>query len=213
MIFKVFLLPIFCKVMATEQEDTIKTRLKTILQSERTIKFLNDLTNFGISLGNIQLNNKFINKVFQGEGISIVDKNNRKKISNDIIIDDKKILIRTNSITNRIITFKSFKYEKEDQIDFTNLKEEINNELDNIDYLFLIRIEEVYNKELDILKVCYHYYLFPSEYFKVKKNFPFLNKTSFSGVRWIFKSYRDFCFKYDLESLISFNICSPYISY
>ena len=193
--------------------DTIKARLKTILQSERTIKFLNDLTDFGISLGNIQLNNKFINKVFQGEGISIVDKNNRKKISNDIIIDDKKILIRTNSIKNKIITFKSFKYEKEDQIDFTNLKEEINNELDNIDYLFLIRIEEVYNKELDILKVCYHYYLFPSEYFKVKENFPFLNKTSFSGVRWIFKSYRDFCFKYDLESLISFNICSPYISY
>ena len=197
----------------TTSYDTIKTRLKTILQSERTIKFLNDLTNFGISLGNIQLNNKFINKVFQGEGISIVDKNNRKKISNDIIIDDKKILLRTNSIKNRIITFKSFKYEKEDQIDFTNLKEEINNELDNIDYLFLIRIEEVYNKELDILKVCYHYYLFPSEYFKVKENFPFLNKTSFSGVRWIFKSYRDFCFKYDLEHLISFYICSSYISY
>ena len=60
--------------------DTIKARLKTILQSERTIKFLNDLTDFGISLGNIQLNNKFINKVFQGEGISIVDKNNRKKL-------------------------------------------------------------------------------------------------------------------------------------
>ena len=192
--------------------DTIKARLKTILQSERTIEFLNKLTDFGISLGNIQLNNKFINKVFQGEGISIVDKNNRKKISNDIIIDDKIIVIRTNSIKNKIITFKSFKYEKEDQIDFTNLKEEINNELDNIDYLFLIRIEEVYNKELDILKVCYHYYLFPSEYFKVKENFPFLNKTSFSGVRWIFKSYRDFCFKYDLESLTSFNICSPYIS-
>ena len=196
----------------TSSYDTIKTRLKTILQSERTIKFLNDLTNFGLSLGNIQLNNKFINKVFQGEGISIVDKNNRKKFSNDIIIDDKKILIRTNSITNRIITFKSFKYEKEDQIDFTNLKEEINNELDNIDYLFLIRIEEVYNEELDKLKVCYNYYLFPSEYFRIKENFPFLNRTSFSGKRWIFKSYRDFCFKYNLEDLISFNICYPYIS-
>ena len=64
----------------TSSYDTIKTRLKTILQSERTIKFLNDLTNFGLSIGNTQLNNKFINKVFQGEGISIVDKNNRKKI-------------------------------------------------------------------------------------------------------------------------------------
>ena len=197
----------------TSSYDTIKTRLKTILQSERTIKFLNDLTNFGLSIGNIQLNNKFINKVFQGEGISIVDKNNRKKFSNDIIIDDKKILLRTISITNNIITFKCFKHKKDDEIDFSNLEEKINNDLDNFDYLFLIRIEEVYNKELDILKVCYHYYLLPSEYFKVKENFPFLNKSSFSGKRWVFRSYREFCFKYNLEDLISFNICYPYISY
>ena len=199
--------------MATEQEDTIKTRLKTILQSERTIKFLNDLTNFGLSIGNIQLNNKFINKVFQGEGISIIDKNNRKKFSNDIIIDDKKILLRTISITNNIISFKCFRHEKNDEIDFSNLKEKINNDLDNFDYLFLIRIEEVYNKELDILKVCYNYYLFPSKYFRIKENFPFLNKSSFSGKRWVFRSYREFCFKYNLEDLISFNICPPYISY
>ena len=197
----------------TTPYDTIKTRLKTILQSERTIKFLNDLTNFGLSIGNIQLNNKFINKIFQGEGISIVDKNNRKKFTNDIIIDDKKILLRTISITNNIISFKCFKHEKNDEIDFSNLKEKINNNLDNFDYLFLIRIEEVYNKELDILKVCYNYYLFPSKYFRIKENFPFLNKSSFSGKRWVFRSYREFCFKYDLEDLISFNICSPYISY
>ena len=197
----------------TTPYDTIKTRLKTILQSERTIKFLNDLTNFGLSIGNIQLNNKFINKVFQGEGISIIDKNNRKKFSNDIIIDDKKILLRTISITNNIISFKCFRHEKKDEIDFSNLKEKINNDLDNFDYLFLIRIEEVYNKELDILKVCYNYYLFPSKYFRIKENFPFLNKSSFSGKRWVFRSYREFCFKYNLEDLISFNICPPYISY
>ena len=198
----------------TSSYDTIKTRLKTILQSERTIKFLNKLTDFGLSIGNSTQNtNKFIKEVFQGEGIEIENKHNRKKITNNIIIDNKKILLRINSISNKFINFKNFKYEKEDQIDFTNLKEEINNELDNIDYLFLIRIEEEYNEEFDKLKVCYHYYLFPSKYFKIKENFPFLNKTSFSGVRWIFKSYRDFCFKYDLDSLISFNICSPYISY
>ena len=120
----------------TTPYDTIKTRLKTILQSERTIEFLNDLTNFGLSIGNIQLNNKFINKVFQGEGISIVDKNNRKKFSNDIIIDDKKNLLRTTSITNKFINFKYFSYEKHDQIDFSNLKKQINNELDTFDYLF-----------------------------------------------------------------------------
>ena len=197
----------------TTPYDTIKTRLKTILQSERTIEFLNDLTNFGFSLGNPQTNNKFIKEVFQGEDIEIENRNCRKKTINNVIIDDKKILIRTNSITNKKNFFKAFKYEKQDQIDFSNLKNKINHDLDNLDYLFLIRIEEEYNEEFNELKVCYNYYLFPSEYFKIKENFPFLNKTSFSGERWVLRNYKDFCFKYDLDSLISFNICSPYISY
>ena len=198
----------------TSSYDTIKTRLKTILQSERTIKFLDELTNFGISLGNSsQISNKFINEVFQGEDIEIENKNNRKRFTNNVIIDDKKFLIRTSSITNKVIKFKTFKYEKHDEIDFSNLKEKINHDLNNFNYLFLIRIEEEYNEELDKLKVCYHYYLYSSKYFKIKENFPFLNNSSFSGNRWVFKNYNEFCFKYDLDSLISFNICSPYISY
>ena len=197
----------------TTPYDTIKKRLKTILQSERTIEFLDKLTNFGISLENSsQITNKFIKEVFQGEDIEIENKNNRKRFNN-IIVDDKKILIRTNSITNKNIKFKTFKYEKHNQIDFSNLKEKINNDLDNFDYLFLIRTEEEYNEEFDELKVCYNYYLFPSKYFKIKENFPFLNNSSFSGVRWVFRNYNEFCFKYDIDSLISFNICSPYISY
>ena len=194
--------------------DTIKARLKTILQSERTIEFFNKLTDFGISLGNSpQINNKFIKEVFQGEGIEIENKHCRKKITNNVIIDNKKILIRTNSIPNKAFFFKTFKYEKQDQIDFSNLKEKINHDLNNFDYFLVIRIEEDYNEELDELKICYHYYLFPSKYFRIKENFPFLNRTSFSGKGWVFKSYKEFFFKYDLESLISFNICSPYISY
>ena len=93
--------------------DTIKERLKTILQSERTIEFLNKLTDFGISLGNSpQINNKFIKEVFQGEGIEIENKHNRKKINNNIIVDNKKFLLRTTSISNKIINFKHLKYEK-----------------------------------------------------------------------------------------------------
>ena len=64
----------------TTSYDTIKARLKTILQSERTIEFLDKLTNFGIGLGNSpQINNKFIKEVFQGEGIEIENKHYRKK--------------------------------------------------------------------------------------------------------------------------------------
>ena len=193
--------------------NTIKARLKTILQSEKTIEFFNKLTDFGLSISNsTQITNKFIKEVFQGEGIEIENKNNRKRFINNIIIDNKKILIKTNSISNRCIKFKTFKYEREDQIDFSNLKEQINNELNTFNYLFLIRIEEDYNEELDELKVCYNYYLFPSKHFKIKENFPFLNR-SFSGVNGTFRNYSEFCFKYNLEDLISFNICSPYISY
>ena len=193
--------------------DTIKTRLKTILQSERTIEFLNKLTNFGLSLGHPQLCNKFIKEVFKGKGIEIENKYNRKKFINNIIINNKKILLRANSITNKNINFKSFGYEREDEVDFSNLKKEINDELDTFDYFLIIRIEEDYNEELDELKVCYHYYLFPSEYFKIKENFPFLNKSSFSGVNWTFRTFKDFCFKYNEKSLIKYNICYPYISY
>ena len=195
----------------TTPYDTIKTRLKTILQSERTIEFFNKLTNFGLSLGNPQINNKFINEIFQGEGIDIKDKNNRKKFINNIIIDDKKILIRANSIKNKAFFFKTFKYKKQDQIDFSNLKEKINKCLDHIDYFFIIRIKEEYNEESDELKLFYYYYLFPSEYFRIKENFPLINNTSLSGLRWQFRNYNEFYFKYDVDSLISFNICSPYI--
>ena len=198
----------------TTSYDTIKTRLKTILQSERTIKFLNNLTNFGISLGNSpQINNKFIKEVFQGEGIETENKHYRKKITNNIIIDNKKILLRTTSIPYKAFFFKTFKYEKHDEIDFSNLKEKINHDLNNFDYFFIIRMEEEYNEEFDELKVCYNYYLLPSKYFRIKENFHFLNRTSFNGKRWSFRNSKDFCFKYNLEDLISFNICSPYISY
>ena len=186
--------------------DTIKERLKTILRSERTIEFLNKLTDFGISLNNSpQIINKFIKEVFQGEGIEIENKHNRKKI-NKIIIDNKKILLRTTSFSNEFI----IKYEIQDQIDFSNLKNEINNDLNNIDYLFLIRTEEDYNEELDELKVCYNYYLFPSKYFRIKGKFPLLNKTSFGDERWLLKNFKEFYFEYDLENLISSNICLPY---
>ena len=113
----------------TTPYDTIKTRLKTILQSERTIEFLNDLTNFGLSLGNSsQINNKFINEVFHGDGIYIENKNKRKKVTNNIVINNKKNLLRISSISSNFINYKTFKYEKEDEIDFSNLKQNINNE-------------------------------------------------------------------------------------
>ena len=99
--------------------DTIKERLKTILKSERTIEFLNKLTDFGLSIGNSAQNtNKFIKEVFQGEGIEIENKNNRKRFINNVTIDNKKIIIKTASTTNKYIKFKTFKYENKMRLIF-----------------------------------------------------------------------------------------------
>ena len=61
-----------------------------------------------------------------------------KKNTNNIIIDNKTILLRTTSISNRFINFKNFKYEKQEQIDFSNLKNKINNNLDNFELSLFI---------------------------------------------------------------------------
>ena len=75
----------------SDSYDKIKAKMRTILQSERAIEFLNDLTNDCFSIGNaVQITNKFIKKVFQREGIENENKHNRISIINNIIIDNKK---------------------------------------------------------------------------------------------------------------------------
>ena len=62
----------------TQKYEEIKEKLKTILTSQKTINFLNNFTNDLLSVGNIQLNNYFINKVFNKR-----QKNNIKNNLND----------------------------------------------------------------------------------------------------------------------------------
>ena len=113
---------------------------------------------------------------------------------------------------NHVISLKSFGYEKEDEIDFSNFKTKINQGLNDFDYLFLIRTEEEYDEEKDELKVCYHYYLYPVDYIKITEEKPFSNRTSMSGYRWIFKGFKDYYFKSNPDTLDSFKICYPYVS-
>ena len=199
----------------------IKEKLKLLLNTEKTIKFLNNLNNFGIGLGNATPNlNRFLKELVKDDNeVEIINKGNRKKINNDIKIYNKKILVRTNSINMRNtfnISFESFRYEKEDDIDFSYVMNVINNKLDYYDYIFLIRIEEEEDEE-DKLKACYYYYLFPTEIFKIseieKINFnKHRKRASLSSRYWTFLNYNSFCLKYNDELLRLYNICPSYIN-
>ena len=205
-------------MVETTDYNQIKKRLATILQSERTINFFNNLTNFNISLGNApQTTNVFIDEVFQGVDISIINKFKRKRFVNDIIINNKKILIRTASISSsyNTIKFKNIKCNNDDKNtnDISNFKNKINEELNNFDYLLFIRVEDEYDEELKDLKVCYYYYLFPFDNFKIKENLLlYVNKGSLCGYQWYHDSKNDLYFKYKVGSLILYEICPPYVS-
>ena len=199
----------------------VKEKLKLLLNTEKTIKFLNDLNNFGLGLANATPNlNRFLKELVKDDNeVKIINKGNRKRINNDIQIYDKKILVRTNSISfsNTFnISFESFRYEKEDDIDFTNVFNVVNNKLDYYDYIFLIRIEEKECIE-DQLKACYYYYLFPKEIFKIseieKINFnKHRKRASLSSRYWTFRSYNSFYLKYNDELLRLYNIFPFYIN-
>ena len=194
--------------------NIIKEKIKSILNSQNTKNFFSNLAAFGLSIGNTQLNNKFINEVFFGDGVEIINKYSKRQLSDDIIINGEKILVRTNSLNNQSIYILSIPLKKNEQVDFNIKKEIINNMINNISYIFLIRIEDNFNDETGELDVCYHYYLFPAEKFKIIEDNPNINDHSFSGKNWIFKkNYTTFYGKYSLYDLHSHNICLPYIKY
>ena len=196
----------------TQKYEEIKEKLKTILTSQKTINFLNNFTNDLLSVGNIQLNNYFINKVFKNnEEVIIENRGNRKLYSNNIIINGEKIILRTTSMTNNKFCIKHIAPDR--QVDFNESKRKINNILKNeIKYVLIIRTEEFYYYELDKLEVVYYYYLFPSDYFMIIEDEPIINDSSFSGARWIYKDFKEFCGRYHLRNLHKYNICLPYIS-
>ena len=205
-----------------EKCSGIKEKLSSALQEEKTINFLKNVLNYnGFGLSNSTPNlNKFLKELAKNnQEIKIINNGNRKKIINDIEIYGKKILTRTNSITNNSaynISFKSFGYEKEDKINFANVMNVVNDKLDYYHYIFLIRIEEEENDE-DQIKACYHYYLFPAEIFKIEKvekiNFnKHKKKSSLSSKYWIFHSFNSFYLKYNDDLLKLYNFCPSYIN-
>ena len=202
--------------MTTEE---IKNKLSLALNSKNTISFLkNNLNANGLGLSNSTPNvNRFLCELTEGnDDIKIIDKENKKKILNDIKIYDKKILVRTNSINGaNKISFMGFAYEKEENIDCKEMLKIINEKLSHYDYIFLIRIAEEYKGKK--IKVCYHYYLFSTESFFIKEIeemdiTKYKRKASYSSYYWSLGSFNNFYFKYNEELMNSSGIWPPFVN-
>ena len=202
--------------MTTEE---IKSKLSLALNSKNAISFLkNSLNANGLGLSNSTPNvNRFLwELIYCNDDIKIIDKENRRRLLNDIEIYNKKNLVRTNSINGaNKISFKGFAYEKEDNIDCKEMLKKINEKLSYYDYIFLIRVAEEYEGKK--IKVCYHYYLFPSKFFIIKgieemDIAKYKRKASYSSDYWSFGSFNNFYFKYNEELMNSSGIWPPFVN-
>ena len=201
--------------MATQK---VKEKLVSDLNSEKIIFFLkNTLNNNGFGLSNATQNvNRFLDELTESNDIKIIEKGNIKRVINDIEVYNKKILVRTSTTKYcNSIFFDSFKYEREDKINFKEVMYKINRKLNFYDYIFLIRIDEEYKEKK--VKSSYHYYLFPTEIFKIKETETIdftqhKKRASLSSKYWTFRNFNDFYLKYDRDLLCSYDINPPFVN-
>ena len=132
-----------------ETDKKIKEKLKFILRSGKTTKFLDASSSLNYVINNSPGNtNNFIDKVFgDEENIDIELTNSLCKIDN-IIIFNKRIMIRTASFNTTNFVFKSFKFRKE--VDMSEVLKDVKRKLNFFDYIFFIRIDR--NKKINLLK-------------------------------------------------------------
>ena len=161
-----------------ETDKKIKEKLKFILRSEKTTKFLDASSSLKYVINNSVGNtNNFVDNVFGDEkDIDIELTNSLCKIDN-IIIFDKRIMIRTASFTTTNFVFKSFKFRKE--FDINEVLRDVKTKLNFFDYIFFIRIDR--NTKNKPFKVLYKFHLIPVSFFNLNKNY------------WYIKDNRQFC--------------------
>ena len=161
-----------------ETDKKIKEKLKFILRSEKTTKFLDASSSLKYVINNSVGNtNNFVDNVFGDEkDIGIELTNSLCKIDN-IIIFDKRIMIRTASFTTTNFVFKSFKFRKE--FDINEVLRDVKTKLNFFDYIFFIRIDR--NTKNKPFKVLYNFHLIPVSFFNLNKNY------------WYIKDNRQFC--------------------
>ena len=191
-----------------EECTGIKENIKSILNSENTTTFLNNVTKplgnktrKGIIICRQDNVNCFLDNVFMSNDdndIHIEDfgKNN---VINNLIINEKRINVKTLCSKSNRIFFNSFCFREGDNFDVEKNLEKTIEKLNSFDYFLFMLIYR--NRRNEDFKVKYNFYLKPVKdfYFDVKVSFKTLY--GYKGENWIIQSNKEFFFLIDKNNL------------
>ena len=169
-----------------ETDRKIKEKLKFILRSEKTTKFLDNSSSLNYVINNSVGNaNNFIDKVFSDEeDIDIKISDSHSKID-DLIVFDKRVMVKTISTSTNRFVIKTFNHTKKNKLKKDEMFKVVKDKLDFYDYVFFIRVDR--NRRTETFKVLYKFFLIPISYFTntVKENY----------VNWTYETNKNFCLK------------------
>ena len=182
--------------------NVTKEKLKLILQSEKTLKFLNDSSYLHYAINNSVGNvNNFIDFCFNnGDDDINIEKYDSRNIIDDIIIFNERILTRAISVKTKHFLFKSFKFRDKDEVNINNILKDVKNKLENYKYIFLILTER--NRKNQPFRVRYDFYLIPMNYFDINNEHT-KTPNGISSNNWELKYYKDFLLKFSREMLVT----------
>ena len=118
-----------------------KEKVKSLLQAERTLNFLNDSSRLGYVISGNNNINTFIKNVFIEDNDLEVFKYNNHNITDDIIIFKNNILFKTISRTNSMIYIKGFKFTNPQDVNINFILEVVKEKINYYKYIFLIKLE------------------------------------------------------------------------
>ena len=218
-----------------EDYTKVKERLIQILNSQKTINYFKEhFSKIPISCSPLILNLIIEDIFIKEKDVILINYKKQKSKINNILIFNKKFLIRLHSFHSQTkkLTFKSYynlNFMDEDILEY--VIEDVNEEIDSYDYIFLIReeYEEAHLNKERKFKSVYHYYLIPIEIYKInekekeekiKEHKKRLEKygetikinTFYGGALWVFFYFSKFFFKYSISLLDEYNIGYPYIN-
>ena len=178
----------------------IKNILKKILENRNTLTFLDKITQpigveteRGLTLVGVEIVNCFLHNIFykKNENINVLDVFNNRKIS-DLIINGKRISIKSISSSNNKFFFKTVFCGIKDEIVLKRNLELVKNKLNIYDYFLIIIFDrKIRNNKFGIK---YNFYLLPSSYFSINDSDFKISTTCVTGSNWIVRTEKDFSF-------------------
>ena len=181
--------------------ESIIEKITTILNSENTTKFLNNIT---MPLGNEtkkpiimrgqSVVNSFLINIFPNIEIT----NNKKTIKN-LIINNKRIKVCSISNKSSYISFNCFEYREGAEFNIKKNLENTKEKLELYEYFLIILVHE--GKHDSDFKVKYNFYLIPASFFYFDDKIWYMSGRTYRGKNWSIQCKKEFRIKIDTNNL------------